>query len=97
MNSRDTIPIGPTTNQVLFTWNATADDFRDSSVAPLPQNDKGGLHETAYCVVVGPCLDRLVKHKNEYKQVPVNDSCVKTQSYHRDCIYGSGPGIVLNP
>ena len=83
----DTISIGFGINQILFNRNATADSLRDYSVKMLPQNDKRRSHETAYCVVYGTCSDRLVKHKNECKQVPVNNGCVKSQSYHRDSIY----------
>ena len=74
-----------------------AENCQDSWAATLPQNDKVRLHEPNDCVIAGPYLDRLVKHKNECKQVPVDDSCVNSESYYRDSIYEFGPGIVLDP
>lgn len=56
-----------------------------------------GLHFYDDCVISCPCLKRLVSSKNKYKQVPVNNDCVTCQSYHRNCIYESGLGIILNP
>ena len=45
----------------------------------------------------GRCLDRLVRNKNKYKQVPVYNNCIECQSYHCDSIHESGADIILYP
>jgi hypothetical protein len=74
-----------------------AENFWDCWGELLSRNNKVGLHETTYRVIAGSCLDRLVKHKNEGKQVPIDDCGVKSQSYYCDSVYESGPRIVLDP
>jgi hypothetical protein len=44
------------------------------------------------------CLDRLgEQYKEVYEQVPIDNERVNSQSYHNDCVYALGRGIILNP
>jgi hypothetical protein len=44
------------------------------------------------------CLDRLGEQYEEvYEQVPIDNERVNSQSYHNDCVYALGRGIILNP
>ena len=96
-NSRDTIPIRPTTNQTLSPRN-TSHIFRTWMCYRIPGGPLNlDCRKLAIVWSRGPCLDRLISSKKKYKQIPVNNNCVKCQSYHRNCIYESGPGIILNP